>query len=239
MQVKEVMSQDVLSVSSDATVLEAATLFANTRVSAMPVLDGAGVMIGIVSEADLVRATFGAAREVTDGKLAELTADKRAQIAYEFARKCPVDKVMSRDVVTIDEDALLLDAVELMEVRKIKRLPVVRGQSVVGIVSRADLVQGIVSLAVSLGGGPRPQERAEPIADHGLRGQVIAALQGHEWSLAERVDVVVAADVVHLWGVSPSSEVRESYGKAAKTVAGVREVRNHMHVGARRDRSVR
>ncbi len=127
MQAKDVMSDGVMSIGADATVLEAIGLFVKTRVSAMPVLDDTGFMVGIVSEADLIGAGgFDAATAAEAG-----------------AR--PVVDIMTKDVVTADETASLAEVAGLMLKHRVKRLPILRGGSVVGIVSRVDLLKGLVA----------------------------------------------------------------------------------------------
>lgn len=127
MQAKDVMSDGVMSIGADATVLEAIGLFVKTRVSAMPVLDDSGFMGGILSEADLIGAGgFDAATAAEAG-----------------AR--PVVDIMTKDVVTADETASLADLAGLMLKHRVKRLPILRGGSVVGIVSRVDLLKGLIA----------------------------------------------------------------------------------------------
>ena len=129
MQAKDVMSGGVMSIAADATVLEAVELFVKARVSAMPVLDAAGFMLGIVSEADLIRA-------------AGLDAAPSAE-----ARSRPVVDIMTKKVVTADETASLAEIAALMLKHGVKRLPILSGKSVVGIVSRVDLLKGMIALA--------------------------------------------------------------------------------------------
>lgn len=127
MQAKDVMSDGVMSIGADATVLEAIGLFVKTRVSAMPVLDANGFMVGIVSEADLIG-----------------SAGFEAAGAAE-ARSRPVVDIMTKDVVTADETASLAEVAGLMLTHRVKRLPILRGRSVVGIVSRVDLLKGLIA----------------------------------------------------------------------------------------------
>jgi CBS domain-containing protein len=140
MKAREVMSDGVMSIRSDATLLEAAKLLVNMHVSAMPVLDEEGTMVGIISEADLVGLTPAGASAGTTGMLRELADEARAPAAHEFAKSAKVTDVMSRNIVTVDENASLLEVVELMREHKVKRLPVLSGRSVVGMLSRVDLL---------------------------------------------------------------------------------------------------
>ena len=207
MRAKDVMSQGVLSVASDASVLEAARLLVNCRVSAMPVVDEAGIMTGIVSEADLM------------GDAEDYVAAKGDRSARKVA------DVMTPDVVTASEDTPIAQIAALMKAHGIKRMPILRNGSVVGIVSRVDILRGLISLSRD-GDTPRRALRG----DEELRRDIYAACQGRSWSQARQVDVVVNGGVAHLWGVAPNPLVCQAYRAAAENVPGVRTVEVHMHV---------
>jgi CBS-domain-containing membrane protein len=223
MQARDVMSTEVLSIAAEATVLEAAQLLVNMRVSAMPVLDREGFMVGIVSEADLIRNT-GAVAPV--GHVDEAYAEKAKATAY--ARS--ITKVMSKNVVTASEESTLQEVSDLMIGRGIKRIPVVRNGAVVGIVSRIDLLRALLSLGREAFLQERPGSGQ---ADRKLRDAVIAALNDHDWSRAVRSDVVVSQGTVHLWGLVDSDELRRTFIRVAEEVAGVSSVQSHLHVARR------
>jgi CBS domain-containing protein len=207
MKAKDVMSDGVLSVGADASVLEAARLLVNCRVSAMPVVDSSGIMTGIVSEADLM----------SDAE------DYVAPRAGRPTRK--VADVMTRDVVTASEDTPLAQVAGLMKSRNIKRIPILRNGAVVGIVSRVDILRGLISLSVETNGAHPAFQR-----DEELRREIYAACQGRSWSQAKQVDVVVSGGTAHLWGVAPTDLVRQAYRAAAENVPGVKTVEVHMHI---------
>ncbi|MCW5734108.1 MAG: CBS domain-containing protein [Enhydrobacter sp.] len=210
MYARDMMSDGVMSLSADATVLEAAQLLVNCHVSAMPVVDTAGQMIGILSEADLLRCS-AEGDDATD--------------SFASAGSCQVVDVMTRDVVTADEDTPIAALAKLMTERRIKRVPILRERAVVGIVSRIDLLRALISLGS--GGG---REELPPSRDEHLRREVSAACQGRAWSLARQLDVVVNGGVAHLWGVVPSDLVRDAYRVAAENVPGIQAVEVHMHI---------
>src|SRR5471032_1735664 len=135
MKAKDVMSQGITSLTHDASVQEAAELLVNTGVSAMPVLDKDGIMIGIVSEADLIRS---ATPEVWQRELSEASAD-----ASSHSR--PVTEVMTEKVITADENTPLAEVAKLMLIQRVKRVPITRNKSVVGVVSRIDLLKALLS----------------------------------------------------------------------------------------------
>jgi CBS domain-containing protein len=216
-----------MSVSADATVFEAAKLLVNAQVSAMPVVDEQGIMIGIVSEADLLER--GASAGQTGGLLRQFADDVASAGTYVRANARRVTDVMTKPVICVEEDTPLSEVARLMLDTGIKRVPVRRGQSVVGMVSRIDLVRAMISRREAV--APAPSTAALPMpVDDELRREVESAVRGRSWSLARRSDVVVQDGIAHLWGVVPSDLVRQAYCLAAEKVPGVKGVQSHMHV---------
>ena|ERR1700736_3498520 len=130
MRVSQVMISPVVTVRPDTSIKDAALLLTEKRISALPVVDEKG-LVGIVSEADLIEL--------------ETNPDPRSQVTSIQPRTRPmpsrVEEVMSRHVVTISEETDLGIAARRMLEAGVKRLPVVRGDEVVGIVSRHDLLK--------------------------------------------------------------------------------------------------
>src|SRR5271169_5567485 len=147
MQVKDVMTQKVISVGPSEPILKAAQLMLQNRISGLPVVDKEGELIGIVTEGDFLRrGELGTQRRrpkwlefiVGPGRLAE-------EYVHTSGRK--VDEIMTTDPFTVAEDDSLEKVVEVMERRHVKRLPVVRAGRMVGIVSRANLMHALASFA--------------------------------------------------------------------------------------------
>ncbi|HSH99602.1 MAG TPA: CBS domain-containing protein [Reyranella sp.] len=208
MRAKDVMSGSVMSVPADTTVLEAAKFLVNRQISAVPVVDAAGVMVGIVSEADLI------------GNADDFRASHASR-----ARK--VTDVMTRDVIAASEDAPLSEIVRLMTGHGVKRIPILRDGAIVGIVSRIDILRGMISLGRD---DCAADARPTVARDGDLRRAIYAACQGRSWSLAKQIDVVVQGGAAHLWGTVPTELVRQAYSAAAANVPGVNKVEVHMHV---------
>src|ERR1700741_3061443 len=137
MQVKDIMTRNVISVGPDESIMKAARLMLQNRISGLPVIDRDGELMGIVTEGDFLRrGELGTQRRrpkwlefiIGPGRLAE---------EYVHASGRKVDEIMTTDPVTVTEDDTLEDVVELMERRHVKRLPVTRGGRVIGIISRS------------------------------------------------------------------------------------------------------
>jgi hypothetical protein len=132
--------------------------------------------------------------------------------------------VMTRDVITASEDTPIAQIAHLMKGRNIKRIPILRKGAIVGIVSRIDILRGLISLSGD-GDEVHPYRRDEEV-----RREIYAACRGRSWSQAKQMDVVVNGGVVHLWGVAPTDLVRQAYRAAAENVPGVKTVEVHMHI---------
>lgn len=220
MRACEIMSPAVLSISSKATVFEAAELLVSAGISAAPVTDPGGNIVGIVSEADLIRrAEIGTESHKSFlGRL--FTHDAAAATEYTAFHSRHVGDVMTRKVVTVEENDPLGKVADLMDKHRVKRLPVVRDNEVVGIVSRANLLQALLSREPVLPEAKRSDEE--------IRRDVQAAVAQQPWKSPWATNIVVSGGVVHLWGFVQSEPVIKAYRVAAENVAGVRKVKNHM-----------
>jgi CBS domain-containing protein len=225
---RDIMSAGVTSVTADATIFEAARLLVDAAVGSLPVLDENGFLVGIVSEADLLQ-HGGASPTPLFRRLRRLSDRVDAAAAYVHVNSRHVSDVMTTDVVTASEDDSLQDVASLMLKHRVLRIPVRRGRSVVGMVDRADLLRVMISHRPQSAQSP-PSVFASATADEQLRNDVMGAVEGQAWSLAERLDVVMSGGVAHLWGVVPSDVVCRAYRIAAENVPGVSSVVLHMHV---------
>jgi signal-transduction protein with cAMP-binding, CBS, and nucleotidyltransferase domain len=127
---------------------------------------------------------------------------------------------MTTPVHTVTEDVPLSEVVEMMEARQVKRLPVVRDGRVVGIVSRANLLRALVSIA-------RDSKPAE-MTDYLMREHVLAELEKQSWAPAALVDVIVRNGVVHLWGTLTDERQRQGIRVIAKNTPSVKRVADHL-----------
>jgi CBS-domain-containing membrane protein len=151
----------------------------------------------------------------------ELFASDRTR-AEEFIKShaVKVADVMTTAVVTATEDASLGEIATLLERHGIKRVPIVRGDKVVGIVSRANLLQAFASTSVA--------ERATSIGDRELREQVMDHIRAQPWGMPWLMTVSVHDGVVELWGPVSSEEQRRTIRVAAESTPGVREIKDNL-----------
>ena len=219
----DVMTHDVVTVHSDATVKEIAEILLAKGISGVPVVDAAGALIGIVSEGDLIHRVENETERRRSWWL-ELFAD-RERMAQDFikshARKA--GDMMTRQVVTVKRDTPLSEVSSLLEKYKIKRVPVVDEGKIVGIVSRANLLKALVRVGEST---PRPTSAT----DTALRDSVLAELESNAWADTSQVNVYVRDGTVELWGVVKSDTEKNAIRVAAEVTPGVRAVSNNLVV---------
>ena len=129
---------------------------------------------------------------------------------------------MTEDVVTASEDSPLWEIAETLERNKVKRLPVLRDGRVVGIVSRANLLQAITAQRDKQIDVPSRDDRT-------IREALMAQLEKAPWSDMSHLNIVVLDGTVHFWGVVRSDAQREALKVAAENVPGVTEVVDHTH----------
>ena len=219
MRAHQIMTRQVLSVGPDTPVLEAANVMLQQHISGLPVIDKSGKLVGVVSEGDFIRrAEIGTGRK--RGRWLQFLIGP-GKSAMEFVREQGrrVSEVMTPEPYTITEDTQLEDIVQLMEKRNIKRLPVLRGDAVVGIVTRSNLLQAVANLV---------RDVPDPTADDDhIRTRVIAAIEKNDWH-PYGLSVVVRDGIVHLNGVITDERSREASIVAAENVSGVTTVHDHL-----------
>jgi CBS domain-containing protein len=219
MRAHQIMTRSVISVNPDTTIVEAANIMLKRHVSGLPVVDETGKLVGVVSEGDFIRRSeIGTQRKRGRWLRFILGPGKSASdFVHEHGRK--VSEVMTPAPLTITEDTALAEIVELMERNNVKRLPVVRGDKVVGIVSRANLLQAVAGLA---------RQVPDPTSDDDhIRNRIIDALEKTDWC-PFGLNVIVRDGIVHLSGVITEERARQAAVVAAENVDGVKKVHDHL-----------
>jgi len=219
MRAHQIMTQSVISVKPTTTIIEAANIMLERHVSGLPVVDETGKLVGVVSEGDFIRRSeIGTQRKRGRWLKFLLGPGQSAKdFVQEYGRK--VSEVMTTSPLTITEDTALPEIVDLMEQNNIKRLPVVRGDKVVGIVSRSNLLQAVANLA---------RQASESAADDGdIRSHVIEALEKSDWCPIG-LNVIVREGIVQLSGVITDERKRQAAIVVVENVHGVKEVHDHL-----------
>jgi CBS domain-containing protein len=219
MRAHQIMTRPVFTVLPDATIVEAANVMLRCQISGLPVVDAAGKLVGIVSEGDFIRRNEIGTQRRRSRLLKFILGPGQAAADFVHERGCKIAEIMTHDPVTITEDTSLDAIVALMEKNKLKRLPVMRGEKLVGIVSRANLLQAVASLA---------REIPDPTADDDhIRSRITNTLEKNDWCPLG-LNVVVRHGIVHLSGVINEERSRQAAIVAAENVSGVKKVHDHL-----------
>jgi CBS domain-containing protein len=226
MRAIDVMTPSVLVAAPEMTVQAAAKLLADRHISGMPVVDAGGQVLGMISEGDLLHRTEIGTDAAAEGQrrswwldLLASTRELASTYVKEHART--VRDVMSDKVVSVAEGTPLVEIANLLERRRIKRVPVMRDEKLIGIVSRSNLIRALASV---------PPD-ALPVAstDQQLHDAIVRELSDHRWAQPSQ-NVIVKEGIVHLWGVIRSEEERRAICVAAESVPGVKEVKSHLEL---------
>jgi CBS domain-containing protein len=221
MNAADVMVTNVITVGPDASVQDVAHILLTNRISGVPVVDRNGDLVGIVSEGDLMRRAESGTGRRRPWWLAILTG--RDVLAAEYVREHSrkVADVMTRHVVTAAPDTPLHEIANLLEKNGIKRVPIVHDRKVVGIVSRANLLQALACL-------PGKSAVSATPTDSTIREDVIARLRAESWTRPSLVNVIVQNGTVELWGIVDSQTEKRAVRVAAEVTPGVRAVNDNL-----------
>jgi CBS domain-containing protein len=220
MRVKDIMAHPVVTVTPDDTVLTAVRIMLQRKISGLPVVDAAGHVVGMVTEGDLLRrAETDTVRRrrrwieffVGPGRLAE---------EYVRGNARTVNDIMSPDVKTVGEDAPFEEVVRTMERYGIKRVPVLRGTELVGMVTRKNLMRALLH-------APKRATR-QSASDAAIREQLLAHLREQPWAPVGAIDVQVSDGIVTLSGTLTDERQRQALCVAAQNIPDVKEVEDRL-----------
>ena len=134
MLVRDRMTIDPVTIKAEVSVTEALRLMTDRKIRRLPVLDSHGQLVGIVSDRDLLLASPSPATSLAIWEIHDLLA------------KLTVEKIMTREVITVPQDTPLEEAARVMVDNRIGGLPVMRDKAVVGIISESDLFNTLLEL---------------------------------------------------------------------------------------------
>ena len=215
MKAADVMEPDVLSVYPDTSVNDVAKLLLKHRISAVPVVDN-GKLVGIVSEGDLIRRVETDTAKHRSWWLELMISDEKLATEYVKSHARYAGEVMSRPVVTAGETTSLNDIAKLFENLNIMRVPIVRGEQVIGIVSRADLLSLLARL--------HEKTDPAPVDDDAIRTEVMKRMKAEPWFHSAQVEVGVRGGVVKIEGIALTREMQTALRVVAENAPGVRAV---------------
>lgn len=220
MQARDVMVSPVITVGISATVREAAKTLLEKRISAVPVVDNARKLVGIVTESDLMHRAEAGTERPYSWWVHFLAGDATIAADYVKSHAAKVEDVMTSDVVTATPETPLHEIAALLEEHQIKRVPIVnKDGDLVGIVSRANLIQVVASARPKL-------EMTLP--DSTIRQKLLDELKKKSWAHSHNLNVTVTNGIVDLWGYAESGDQRKAIRVVAEAIPGVTVVNDHL-----------
>ena len=218
MNAADIMTRKPVTVRSDLPILAAIRIMLGRGISGLPVVDEEGDLVGMITEGDLLRRVEMRTEKRRPDWLAFFTGTDRLAREYVQSHSRNVADVMTRDMVSVSEDAPLEEIVELMIGRRIKRVPVLRGTKLIGIVTRANLLRLLSDLL---------DVRAESgNDDKAIRERIFAELSEQLWARVEGMRVDVQHGEATLTGVITDEWVRDALRVAVENVPGVNGVKD-------------
>jgi CBS domain-containing protein len=221
MRACDVMTRHVVSVTPDTSIGAAAELMLERRISGLPVIEKSGKLVGMISEGDLLRRVEAKTERKRPRWLELFAANSQLAAEYVKSHASHVADVMTSEVVTVTEETPIGDVAERLETKRIKRVPVVRGGKVVGIVTRSNVLRAVASGAAARG-------TRRPNDDSAIHEKILRELRNQKWADPIDSNIVVTDAVVHLWGSVMSEAERKALRVAAENVPGVRAVEDHL-----------
>ena len=219
MRAGQMMSRQVITIGVDAAIVDAIETMLKHGISALPVVDRAGELVGILSKSDFLRrAEIGT--EQKRGRLLTFLAGPD-KVAFDFKREHgrKVGEIMTPDPVTISEDTPVKEIARIMESHRVRRLPVMNGDKIVGIVTYSDFLPAVARLMLNA------QSFAQD--DESIRSAVVAAITSAPWT-PSGLNVSVSDGTVTLKGFSISENARQAAVVATENVPGVKRVENRL-----------
>lgn len=220
MQAKDVMTQPVIAIAPETSIWEAVRLMLQRKISGLPVVDKSGHLAGIVTEGDFLRRIETGTLRRRPRWIEFLVGPGRLAQEYVHASGRKVDEVMTIEVHSVAEDAPLDEVVTLMECHRIKRVPVLRGQQMVGIVTRANLVRALARVAK-----PLPSASTD---DATIRRRLLSHLDQQKWAPTGSIGIAVTDGIVTLSGTITDERERQALCVAAENIPGVKKVEDQL-----------
>jgi CBS-domain-containing membrane protein len=220
----DIMTTDVITVMPNTLVHDIAKLLYARRISGVPVVDTDSHVLGVVSEGDLIGHVDALGEQRVDNPrrswwLTLFGDETNLARNYAKAHGRTAQDVMTPNVISVSEMTSVSEIASILERNRIKRVPVVRNGKLVGIVTRANLLQALTTRDVS---------KSVSLSDQAIREQFLAVLDAQPWTHPRMKNVVVQNGIIQLWGSITSEDERRALRAAAESVPGARAVEDHL-----------
>ncbi|HRD76563.1 MAG TPA: CBS domain-containing protein [Hyphomicrobiaceae bacterium] len=222
MKARDVMSKTVVTVTPDTTIGDVARLMSEKRISGMPVVTADGKVVGVISESDLLHRSELGTEKQRNWWLRVFAEPDRLAREYAKAHGNKVADVMTSNVLSVSADDDLAKVAEILERHKVKRLPVVDGGKLVGVITRGDLVRALVGAGVA-----KPAAISDSAA---VQHAIETKLREQRWLDASMIRVIATDIEVQLWGFVTSDDQRKALRVLASEHAGGRKLEDRLSV---------
>jgi CBS domain-containing protein len=219
MKAADVMTSPVISVTPQTRTRDAIELMLTHHLSGLPVLNQEGKLVGIVSEGDFVRRSELGTEKHRSRFIAFILGPGRGAHDYAKSHARFIQGVMTEEVIAVTEDASLEEIVSLMEKHAIKRVPVMRGEDVVGMLSRSDLLRALVAAS---------RRRDEAVDDTAIKERILAEFAREEWAPSSCIGVEVKDGIVEITGTIFDARQRLALKVAVENTPGVKAVHDKL-----------
>jgi CBS-domain-containing membrane protein len=215
----DVMTREVITVAPDTSVREIAQILNAKRISGVPVVTADGNVVGIVSEGDLIGHAWTIGKQRGSWWLTIFSDDSKLAREYTKTHARTARDVMTREVISIASSAPLADIAKMLERNRIKRVPVIDNKKLVGIVTRANLLQALATANLS---------QAASNDDRAIRERLFAELRDQPWAQLHSKNIVVQDGIVHLWGQVATQDEHDALCLAVENTPGVKKIEDHL-----------
>jgi CBS domain-containing protein len=220
MRAKDVMTKRVSTVRPDTPVRDIARTMLRQRVSALPVVDAKRRVLGMVSEGDLLRRQETGTERRRSWWLELMTDPVTSAREYTKSHGLKARDVMTRTVVSVTPETDLAEVADVLEKWNIKRVPVVKGERLVGILSRRDLLPAIAS----------QRRKAGKTTDAAISEALQRKIREKSWARSKLINIAVNKGVVELLGLVATDEERKALRVMAENIPGVRAVKDQLRL---------
>lgn len=216
MIVSDAMNRNVMTVRPDTNLIDAVRIMLANRVSGLPVLNENGVLVGMVTEGDLLRRQEIGTGGTPAGWLKSLFKPASVAADYVATHSRHVGGVMTSDPLYVTPNTDLSDAVHIMLTKHFKRLPVVENGAVVGTLSRADVLKQLTLKLI--------ETPTQALSDEQILANLERDIKQAKWAPKSGITLSVEEGVVTLKGTIFSDEERHGIITLAENAAGVKKV---------------
>jgi CBS domain-containing protein len=219
MNAAALMTRDVITVLPETTLADAARIMLAQKISGLPVLDKAGRLVGVVTEGDLLRRVEIGTQAGQASWLKTFLMPGRLAEDYVRGHGRYVSEVMTASPIHVTPTTSIAEIAEIMQARRVKRLPVMEGDGLVGVISRSDLLRALSRKLIETG---------KPSTDEDISDYIRAALDRERWAPKAGIRIQVREKAVTLEGVIFSDAERQAVKVIAENAPGVTTVEDRL-----------